>query len=76
MDPNIGIMAEKYHTTVPKFLLAWALCQGMSVLPRSKNAAHIRENLEAADIRVSGEDVESVKSSRMQKYCWDPEGIV
>jgi diketogulonate reductase-like aldo/keto reductase len=71
-------MAIKYNCTVQDFLLGWALTQGMSVLPRSKNPEHIRSNfIEANRIKVSMEDVEAVKlhPDQKRKYCWDPEGL-
>ncbi|KAF7636293.1 Aldo_ket_red domain-containing protein [Meloidogyne graminicola] len=76
-DEKINNMAIKYNCTVQDFLLSWALSQGMSVLPRSKNPEHVRANFKASKIKVSNEDIEAVKLgiNERKKYCWDPEGL-
>ena len=71
-------MAIKYNCTVQGFLLGWALSQGMSVLPRSKNSEHLRSNfIGASNTKLSMGDVEAVKlqPNEKRKYCWDPEGL-
>lgn len=76
-DEKIKAMAAKYKCTVPEFLLAWAMSQGMSVLPRSCNPEHVRANfMGASRIQVTPEDVEAVKATKMKKVCWDPNEIV
>nr|CAD2147585.1 unnamed protein product [Meloidogyne enterolobii] len=77
-DEKIKRMANKYNCKVQDFLLGWALAQGMSVLPRSKNPEHVRANfIGANNIKVNIEDVEAVrlKPDEKIKYCWDPEGL-
>ncbi|KAL3108059.1 hypothetical protein niasHT_018221 [Heterodera trifolii] len=75
-DTKVREMASKYDCSISDFLLAWALSQGMSVLPRSRSREHIRENfLGAGGIRVSAEDIEAVKAENGRKYCWDPDGV-
>ena len=70
-------MAAKYGCAVTDFLLAWALTQGMSVLPRSRNPAHVKANYGALKLRLDPHDVEAVvaEENMMMKYCWDPEGL-
>ncbi|KAI1729123.1 aldo/keto reductase family domain-containing protein [Ditylenchus destructor] len=74
-DPAINTMAQKYKTSVTNFLLAWSLCQEMSVLPRSRNPIHVKENFEARRLNISQEDIKSVKKVEQTKYCWDPERV-
>lgn len=76
-DAKVRAMAGKYNCTVPEFLLAWALSQGMSVLPRSSNPEHVRENYKSASkgIKIKPADVEAVKAGEMKKACWDPAEI-
>jgi len=71
-DPKIAALAKKYGTNVTNFLLAWALSQGISVLPRSRNPAHVKENLKALDIKVSPEDIEAARADNQTKFMWDP----
>lgn len=74
-DNKVIEMASKYKFSVTHFLLAWALSQGISVLPRSKNKEHVRDNFKAKELRISEEDIEAVKSDTLRKYCWDPKNI-
>ncbi|CAJ0577571.1 unnamed protein product, partial [Mesorhabditis spiculigera] len=72
-DPQVIAMAEKYKISVHVLLLAWAINQDMSVLPRSTQKAHIEENLKAASVKLDPADVKSLLSDTAdQKYCWDP----
>jgi len=74
-DSTIKEMALKYGTSVPRFLLAWSMSQGMSVLPRSRNPQHVRENFGASQLTISKEDIEASKSVELRKYCWDPSNV-
>lgn len=72
-DPAIVDLANKYRTTPAKFLLAWALCQNVSVLPRTTNVEHVRDNFEATKLKISKEDCESLLNNEQEvKTCWDP----
>jgi aryl-alcohol dehydrogenase-like predicted oxidoreductase len=55
-------LAEKLAITPAQLALAWLLHQGDDVvpIPGSRSAAHIDENLEAAEIRLSGEVLERI----------------
>lgn len=76
-DEKINAMAARYQCSVQEFLLAWALSQGMSVLPRSTNPAHVRANFKIAakNVQITPEDVEAVKAKNMNKACWDPSEV-
>jgi diketogulonate reductase-like aldo/keto reductase len=56
-------------------LLAFALCQGFSVLPKSINPDHIRANFEAQKIKLSLEDIEAMKWNKQRKFCWNPKTV-
>ena len=75
-DPRIKNMAAKYNCSITNFLLAWSINQGISVLPKSINSDHIRENFAAKDVHISKEDIEDVKSDKPDKFCWDPKTII
>lgn len=58
--------------TVTNFLLAWAINQGISVLPRSHKPEHIKTNIEAKKLKILNEDIEYVKLVNVKKYYWNP----
>lgn len=68
-------MANKYNCSVTNFLLGWALNQGLSVLPRSRNPEHVKDNFTAISLKIAPEDIEEIKSKKLKKYCWNPDKI-
>lgn len=70
--PLFKEFAEKYNCTVPQLLLAWAISQGISVLPKSTEEVHMRQNLEVLSITITLEDIEKMKLEDQKKICWDP----
>ncbi|TKR68371.1 hypothetical protein L596_024361 [Steinernema carpocapsae] len=74
-DPKITTVAEKYSTSVPQFLLAWALSQGISVLPRTRSISHLETNWKAQGIFITKEDINDVISKKQIKYCWNPSAV-
>jgi diketogulonate reductase-like aldo/keto reductase len=58
-------------------LLVWALQQGYSVLPKSTNPDHIKENIDL-DFSLSQEDLSRLNSLGVssRKYAWNPELVV
>ncbi|MFH4976838.1 hypothetical protein AB6A40_003547 [Gnathostoma spinigerum] len=75
-DNLIKQMAEKYKCSTAQFLLAWAINQGIGVLPRSSKANHVRDNFKAINIHIDPKDVQLVcQIKESHKYCWDPTKI-
>uniref|UniRef100_A0A914D016 NADP-dependent oxidoreductase domain-containing protein n=1 Tax=Acrobeloides nanus TaxID=290746 RepID=A0A914D016_9BILA len=75
-NPKIISLASKYGCSVTNFLLAWSINQGISVLPRSRNPIHVKENFKALSIKLDAEDIEAAKASEQNKFCWNPSSIV
>ncbi|CAJ0939561.1 unnamed protein product, partial [Mesorhabditis belari] len=76
-DPKVVTLAEKYKISVPVLLLAWAINQEISVLPRSTKKDHIEENFKALQIQMDPADVQSLLSNDAKsKYCWEPNSVV
>lgn len=48
----------------------------ISVLPRSRNPAHVKENYGALAIKIAREDIEAAKVSEQSKFCWNPSSII
>lgn len=68
-------MAKKYNCSVTNFLLGWALNQGLSVLPRSRNPKHIKDNFAVKTLKIAAEDIEEIKLKKVKKYCWNPNTV-
>jgi alcohol dehydrogenase (NADP+) len=55
------IAAEK-HCTSAQIMLAWAVCRGSSVIPKSVNPERLKENLAAADIELNADQMSQLAS--------------
>jgi alcohol dehydrogenase (NADP+) len=55
------IAAEKQCTSA-QIMLAWAVCRGTSVIPKSVNVTRLKENLEAADIELNADQMSQLAS--------------
>ncbi|KHN88686.1 Aldose reductase B [Toxocara canis] len=75
-DRTIKEIARKYGCSIPQFLLAWAMSQGISVLPRSGSPDHVTDNFKSVEYKISKEDIQLVTAPKRQKYCWDPSTVV
>ncbi|GAB2567833.1 aldo/keto reductase [Gracilibacillus alcaliphilus] len=57
-NPVVQEIAERHGATVFQIMLAWTIRQGDVVsIPQSSNVKHIQENIEAASISFSEEDI-------------------
>ncbi|GAB3526984.1 aldo/keto reductase [Arthrobacter monumenti] len=59
-DPVVRDIATKHNATAGQIVLAWNLHQGNIVIPKTVQPARMKENLEAADIQLSPEEIEAV----------------
>uniref|UniRef100_A0AC35TRL5 Aldo_ket_red domain-containing protein n=1 Tax=Rhabditophanes sp. KR3021 TaxID=114890 RepID=A0AC35TRL5_9BILA len=75
-DADIVNMAKEKNCTTNQLVLAWSICQGISVLPRSKSREHIISNFGSAQIVLSDKDIQLLVKSNLQKFCWDPKLVV
>nr|XP_053633507.1 uncharacterized oxidoreductase YtbE-like isoform X1 [Cherax quadricarinatus] len=55
-DPSVIRLANKHSCSPAQILLCWATQQGVSVLPKSTNEEHIRENIQL-NFELSTEDL-------------------
>ena len=54
----LGRIAERHGVTAFQVALAWAVRDGtVLAIPKAADAAHVRDNYAAADLRLSGEDL-------------------
>lgn len=54
---GIRAMAQKYKCTPAQLLIAYHISRGDSVIPKAVQTAHLSDNLEAAAIQLSPEDI-------------------
>lgn len=59
-DKKINEIAEKKGTTAAQILLSWVVNRNISVIPKSVNDGRIKENLEAATISLSDEEMHEI----------------
>lgn len=76
-NPTVKAIAKKYDWSPAKVLLAWALSQDISVLPRSTKPERVRENLDALNARLTVEEVDALRQLGVtKKTCWDPASVL
>jgi diketogulonate reductase-like aldo/keto reductase len=55
--PALKAIAARHQATPPQIALAWLLQQKVVAIPKASNPAHVRENREALDLSLTGEDL-------------------
>lgn len=58
--PPIVEIARQHECTPAQILLAWHLMRGCAVIPKSTNPQRIRENLDAARVKLSDAELEAI----------------
>ncbi|MDD3260411.1 MAG: aldo/keto reductase [Oscillospiraceae bacterium] len=59
-NQKIAEIAEKYQVTVPQLCIRYDLQLGLAALPKTANAAHMRENAQV-EFTIRAEDMERLK---------------
>lgn len=59
-NPVIGAIAKAHGRTPAQVLLAWHVQRGVSVIPKSITPSRLRENLAAAELALSGSDMQQI----------------
>lgn len=68
-EPVFAKLAEKYGKTPAQVILRWHVQMGTSVIPGSKNPAHIADNADIFDFELTDEEMAEVaKLDGMKKY--------
>lgn len=65
-EPTICLLAEQHQVTAAQVLLGWAIHRGIMVIPKSTSAKRLQENLAAAEIQLSPDDLEKI--DRLDKH--------
>ncbi|XP_049884903.1 uncharacterized oxidoreductase YtbE-like [Pectinophora gossypiella] len=72
-DPVVKKIAKKLNVTCAQVCLVWALQKDVAVIPKSSNAARIKENI-SLKFRIPEEDMKALDAlgEKNIKYAWDP----
>jgi len=60
-DPVINTIANNNNVTPAQVLICWALQRGTSVIPKSVNTERIAQNLEAAQLTLSDNEMKAIE---------------
>lgn len=70
-NPVISEIAKAHNKSSAQVILRWNLQKSVVVIPGSSNPAHIRENLDLFDFKLSGEEMAKIKAlDRNEKHDW------
>ena len=73
-EPVFTKLAEKYGKTAAQVILRWHVQMGTSIIPGSKNPAHIADNADIFDFELTDEEMaEIAKLDGTKKYYEDTE---
>jgi diketogulonate reductase-like aldo/keto reductase len=53
-------LSKKYNKSVPQIILRWHIEKGNIIFPQSSNPAHIKENADIFDFKLTKEEVEQI----------------
>ncbi|WP_435152953.1 aldo/keto reductase [Haladaptatus sp. DFWS20] len=69
--PELTDLAGKHDATESQIALAWLVEQGAVPIPRSNSDDHLRQNLAAADIELSSEDMAQIDGIDREKKLFE-----
>jgi diketogulonate reductase-like aldo/keto reductase len=68
-DPVVVELVEKHSVPVSLILLAYALVQGIGIIPKSVTPSRIHENLGVVNVKLTNEEVAKLTAlDRNQSY--------
>ena len=78
-DPTIAAIAERRSVTQAQVLISWAIHRGTCVIPKSINPTRMKQNLVAAEVPLTEEDMQEItRLDRNHRYIngefWAIEG--
>ncbi|TNE45341.1 MAG: aldo/keto reductase [Deltaproteobacteria bacterium] len=78
-DETVGQIAERRGVSIAQVLINWAIHRNTAVIPKSVNPKRLAQNLAAADVSLTSEDMDSIQTlERNRRYVdgrfWAPEG--
>lgn len=68
-DPTIAAIARRRNVTPAQVLISWSTQRGIAVIPKSVHSSRLKENLAAADVVLTEEDMQEIAGiTRVQRY--------
>ncbi|MEP0368573.1 MAG: aldo/keto reductase [Cyclobacteriaceae bacterium] len=67
-DHTVLDIASKHQCTPAQVLIAWSISRGVSVIPKTTNEDRLRENFEAAEIKLDREDLRNLALLPKHRY--------
>ena len=68
-DATIGAIAKRHQVTPAQVLISWAIQRGTVVIPKSVNPTRLKQNLAAAEVSLTEEDMQEIaKLNRNFRY--------
>ncbi len=74
-DPTIRGIATRHGATPSQVAIAWAVQEGLSVIPSSRSREHLAENLAAGELRLDPEELLAIAALDRGHRIIDPETI-
>ena len=71
-EPVVTTLADAHGATPSQIVLAWHLSQGLVVTPKSSDRTHLQQNLDAADITLTRDEIASLSALRGTAQPVDP----
>ena len=71
-DTTIGKIAKAHGKTAAQVILRWHIQEGFSVIPGSKNPAHIKENIEIFDFTLSKSEMKAIRALNTESRFYIP----
>ena len=60
MNPVLSSIASKYVKSVPQIIIKWLIQQGLVVIAKSENPAHIAENMDVFGFEITESEMKSI----------------
>lgn len=74
-DPVLAEIAATHGATPAQVALAWAMQQGIAVIPSSTQRAHLQSNLDSRNLRLSADDMAHIDALERGDRQVSPEGL-
>lgn len=76
-DPVLIELSYKYRKSSDQVILRWLTQRGISVIPRSENSSHQKENIESFDFTLESSEIENINKLNRNLYVWaDPHATI
>jgi diketogulonate reductase-like aldo/keto reductase len=71
-DPVLTNMAKRHGKTASQVAIRWLIQKGLTVIPKAKSEAHLKENLDVFDFELTGEDMHEIDSMDITRRLIKP----